>query len=117
LEKSAAVQEGAARDTSTTRSTETFSSFGVPGVPTAEIHCAAVDLERQAGVPAGVPIGVPGVHAPLKSWHAVALQLRQETPGVHAFTVALALEQQGFPGVSGRAVKELFDVNPVEVQP
>ena len=46
------------------------------------------------------------------AWHPVALRLRSERPELMPFTVALELEQQGFPGVTGRAVAELFHQQP-----
>jgi len=49
---------------------------------------------------------------PDRSWQAIALDLHRERPNLAAFTVALELERHGFPGVSGRAVSELFSRQP-----
>jgi hypothetical protein len=65
-----------------------------------------VRTERTAGV-----FPPPSAVTPL-AWHPVALRLRSEKPELMPFTVALELEQQGFPGVSGREVAELFHRNP-----
>jgi hypothetical protein len=78
-----------------------WDSEGCTPCTTSQTDCSGKDLSESGGVHRGL-------HAPSKPWHPVALQLRRDNPGVHAFTLALELEQHGFPGVSGREVAALL---------